>query len=384
MIRLRSYQREALRTWLKNGRKGIIELPTGTGKTWLGLALLERHYKNKRVVIIVPTEVLLKQWYQKILENTSIKRRSIGFLYGKEKNLRRKVIIGIINTAVKYADILAKRYDLFILDEVHHYFAPRWNSLLEKIKDKDVLGLSATAERSDKLHEKSYLKVIYTKSYDYMLRRKYVAKVDIKIVHTELTEKESTIYYELDEKIKEVAKKLDDAEFWGENYTAEKYRKILMILANKRRQLCSESVTKPPVIAQILRKHRKDRVIVFTESKKTVEQLYRYLSRYKSFKCGVVHSGIKKRHRILEGWKRGEFNVLLTVRVLDEGIDVPECSVGVIVSNSLAKRQLVQRIGRIVRPRPRKVAKIYIVVSKYTFEERVARRLERLLRYYAY
>ena len=384
MIRLRSYQREALNTWLKNGRKGIIELPTGTGKTWLGLALLERHYKKKRVVIVVPTEVLMRQWYEKILEHTSVSRRSVGFLYGKEKNFRRRVIIGIINTVVKYAEYLSKKYDLFILDEVHHYFAPRWSCLLEKIRNKDVLGLSATVERSDNLHQKSYLKVIYTRNYDYMLRRKYVAKVDIKIVHTELTEKESTIYYELDEKIKEVAKKLDDDEFWGENYTAEKYRKILMILANKRRQLCSESVTKPPVIAQILRKHRKDRVIVFTESKKTVEQLYRYLSRYKSFKCGVVHSGVKKRHRILEAWKRGEFNVLLTVRVLDEGIDVPECSVGVIVSNSLAKRQLVQRIGRIVRPKPRKVAKIYIVVSKYTFEERVARRLERLLRYYAY
>ena len=151
-----------------------------------------------------------------------------------------------------------------------------------------------------------------------------------------------------------------------------------MILTNKRRQLTSESITKLPKIAQIIKEHENEKIIIFTESKRTVEQLYKYLRQF-GFKCGIVHSGIKRRHMVLEAWKRGIFNVLLTVRVLDEGIDVPQCSVGIIVSNSLTKRQLVQRIGRVVRPKPGKIAKIYIVISSGTFEERIARKLKYLL-----
>jgi len=379
---LRDYQNEALIRWFRNNRKGIIELPTGTGKTYVGLKLLELYYhKNAKVVIVVPTEVLLKQWYQKIIKHTDIRSTDIGFLYGKEKRLKR-VVIGIINTVVKYSDYLSENYDLFILDEIHHYFAPKWNIFLEKIREKDIIGLSATVERSDNLHLNSYLRIIYRKDYNYMMKRNYVSRVEVKIVKTELTTREYWIYRDLDEKIREIAKKLDDIKYSVSSreypYYENRYRKLLMILTNKRRQLTSESVTKLPVIAQIIKQHENERIIVFTESKRTVEQLYKYLRQF-GFKCGIVHSGIKRRHMVLEAWKRGIFNVLLTVRVLDEGIDVPDCSVGIIVSNSLTKRQLIQRIGRVVRPKENKIAKIYIVISSGTFEERIARKLKYLL-----
>jgi len=379
---LRDYQNEALIRWFRNNRKGIIELPTGTGKTYLGLKLLELYYhKNGKICIVVPTEVLLKQWYQKIIKNTDIRSHDIGFLYGKEKRLKR-VVIGIINTIVKYSDLLAKNYDLFILDEIHHYFSPKWNIFLEKIREKDIIGLSATVERSDNLHLNSYLRIIYRKDYNYMMKRNYVSRVEVKIIKTDLTTIEYRVYRDLDEKIREISKKLDDLRYSISSreypYYENKYRRLLMILANKRRQLTSESVTKLPVIAQIIKEHENERIIVFTESKRTVEQLYKYLRQF-GFKCGIVHSGIKRRHAILEAWKRGIFNILLTVRVLDEGIDVPDCSVGIIVSNSLTKRQLVQRIGRVVRPKENKIAKIYIVISSGTFEERVARKLKYLL-----
>ena len=379
---LRDYQNEALIRWFRNNRKGIVELPTGTGKTYIGLKLLELYYhKNAKVVIVVPTEVLLKQWYQKILKHTDIKSTDIGFLYGKEKRLKR-VVIGIINTIVKYSDLLAKNYDLFILDEIHHYFAPKWNIFLERIKNKDIIGLSATVERSDNLHLNSYLRIIYKKDYNYMMKRNYVSKVEVKIIKTDLTTREYWIYRDLDDKIKEIAKKLDDLRYSISNreysYHENRYRRLLMILTNKRRQLCSESITKLPKIAQIIKENENERIIVFTESKRSVEQLYKYLRQF-GFKCGIIHSGIKRRDMILESWKRGIFNVLLTVRVLDEGIDVPDCSIGIIVSNSLTKRQLVQRIGRVVRPKPGKIAKIYIVISSGTFEERIARKLKYLL-----
>ena len=73
--------------------------------------------------------------------------------------------------------------------------------------------------------------------------------------------------------------------------------------------------------------------------------------------------------------------MLLAVRSLDEGIDVPEVSVGIIVSSGLTTRQNVQRIGRLVRPRPGKTkAYVYVVYAKNTFEERLVRKIYEIVR----
>ena len=374
-------------SWFRAQRKGIIELPTGTGKTYIGMKVMEYYYlKGKNVCIIVPTEVLMKQWKEKILKHTQVKSYDVGFLYGKEKQIKR-VTIAIINTAVKFLHILRNHFDLFILDEVHHYYAPVWFKLINAIyPEKDILGLTATHERADRRHEKSPLPIVYSKTYAYMQNRGYVAPIKVEVVRVPLTFEERMIYEELEEKIRQLKNKIDNLpyEVSKEDYEREYERlhRQLMILINKRKQLCSEAVNKLPVIYEIVKRELEEnpnsKILVFTESIRTVIQIRDYLEKH-GIKCGVVHSKVKHRDVVLNMWKRGIFNVLLTVRVLDEGIDVPECNVGIIVSNSLTRRQLVQRIGRIVRPRPNKVAKIYIVTATATFEERIARLIREVI-----
>jgi len=382
-IVLRDYQLEALMAWFRNDRKGIIELPTGTGKTYIGMKVLEYYYnKGRNVMVVVPTEILLRQWREKILKYTIVKPHEVGLLYGREKSFKR-VTISIVNTCVKYLDRVKSCFDLFILDEVHHYFAPVWSKLISEIYDnKDILGLSATVERSDRRHLNSPLKVIYRKSYVYMQSRGYVAPIKVYIRRVPLTSEEMLEYSELENAIRNVNNKLESAKHFGSEKEVRALEKKLMILVNKRKQLCSEAVNKLPVVLDIIKENEGSKIIVFTESIRTVVQLKEYLERH-GVRCGVVHNKVKNRKMVLEMWRRGVFNVLLTVRVLDEGIDVPDCNVAIIVSNSLAKRQLIQRIGRTVRPRPGKTAKIYIVSASATFEERIARMIRRII-YEAY
>ncbi|MEM3619204.1 MAG: helicase-related protein, partial [Candidatus Korarchaeum sp.] len=76
---------------------------------------------------------------------------------------------------------------------------------------------------------------------------------------------------------------------------------------------------------------------------------------------------------IFDRFRRGEVNVIVTTRVLDEGIDVPDADVAIIVSGSGSRRQMAQRVGRVVRGAPGKVADVYEIVTRGTVEERLSR-----------
>jgi superfamily II DNA or RNA helicase len=83
---------------------------------------------------------------------------------------------------------------------------------------------------------------------------------------------------------------------------------------------------------------------------------------------------VKERHSILDQFRSGAYPVLVASRVLNEGVDVPEASLAVVLSGTGSNREHVQRLGRILRPRPNKRAKLIEVVSKDTLEEATAKR----------
>jgi len=367
MIELRDYQYEALAAWIRHKRKGVIELPTGSGKTWIGLKAIQIYLRaGYRCMVIVPTEVLLNQWVERLVSRLGLPRWRVGLLYAKEKSFR-DVAVAIINTAIKFKERIAREYKLLVLDEVHHYYAERWIELIKACYNTcDILGLSATATRADNRHVLVRLPIVYRLSYNHLQARGYVAPYRVYVIRVPLTPVERRKYEELDDAIRKIAQDLE----WADKEEEKELKLRLMKLVNLRRQLCSEAVNKLPAVLEVVRRHSNERIIVFTESIRTCYNLRRYLEAH-GIRCGVVHSKVRHRESILRAWSRGVFNVLLTVRVLDEGIDVPEASVGVIVSNSLTRRQAVQRIGRVVRPGPNKIAKIYVIIAQGTFEERI-------------
>ena len=80
------------------------------------------------------------------------------------------------------------------------------------------------------------------------------------------------------------------------------------------------------------------------------------------------HTKAAERKNFLDAFREGRYPVLVTSKVLNEGIDVPEASVGVVVSGSGSTREHVQRLGRILRPVDGKRAVLYELISKGTSE----------------
>ena len=86
------------------------------------------------------------------------------------------------------------------------------------------------------------------------------------------------------------------------------------------------------------------------------------------------HTKVVERKEMLDFFRNGKYPVLISSKVLNEGVDVPEASVGIIVSGSGSIREHVQRLGRILRAGEGKQALLYELISAGTSEESVSQR----------
>ncbi len=120
----------------------------------------------------------------------------------------------------------------------------------------------------------------------------------------------------------------------------------------------------------LLRLHNKERILVFTADNETA---YEIGSRF-VLPVLTHHTKLAERHALLEGFRNGDLPCLVTSKVLNEGVDVPEASVGIVISGSGSIREHVQRLGRILRPAADKQAVLYELISFGTGEGSVSER----------
>jgi len=124
-------------------------------------------------------------------------------------------------------------------------------------------------------------------------------------------------------------------------------------------------------LESILDRHRDDRVIVFTAH---TDLVYRLSERF-LLPAITAETGAKERREILERFREGTYGRVVAANVLDEGVDVPDANVAVVLSGSGSEREFTQRLGRVLRPKDDGGrAILYEVVSTETAEERVASR----------
>jgi superfamily II DNA or RNA helicase len=250
--------------------------------------------------------------------------------------------------------------------------APTWKQIVEAIKDKKVMGLTATPENA-------ILPIVYYMGIGLAREKKAVVSVEIKPVYAELTPLERYQYEQVDQAIKDIARKLESAKAYGDKTSAETLDRKLKIMANKRKQLMSEVKDKAIKVLEIARKHSNEKILVFTESIKGAERIAQVLND-NGIKSMTIHSqkGKAIRNTILKEWGNS-FRVLIAVRSLDEGVDIPDVSIGVIVATGKTIRQLTQRLGRILRPAPNKEKAImYVVLARNTYETSILWKLNKV------
>jgi superfamily II DNA or RNA helicase len=379
-IEPRIHQSAALDAWNQAGRLGVVSLPTGAGKTILAMMAIAAC--GRPTLIIVPTIDLMQQWQQVVSKFFDV---PIGLLGGGSHDIG-PITISTYDSAAIHAERLGPQFGLLVCDECHHLPAPQYEFIALCSIAPFRLGLSATVERSDGKEERIY-DLLGDKVYEGRieeLQANTLAPYQVVNVQVEMTDEERRVYQEsrkyYTDFLRRTGIRFDDGNGWMDfvrhsSRSADGRRAMECYLLQKR--LAQASQAKLSEVWRILREHADERIIIFTDENTLAYEIGR------KFLVPVLthHTKVKERKHILDGFRDGTVSVITTSKVLNEGVDVPEASIGVVVSGSGAVREHVQRLGRILRHRPGKKATLYEIISRGTSEYYVN---ERRKQHYAY
>jgi superfamily II DNA or RNA helicase len=378
-IVLRTYQSQALDAWKANGNRGVIVLPTGSGKTLVGMKAIS--LLNTPTIVIAPTLDLVDQWRSRLKKEFRI---DVGVLGGGERDIKA-LTVSTYDSAYIHADRLGNRFGLIIFDEVHHLPAAGYRNIAEMFASPFRMGLTATYEREDGLHtELNRLvggKVFEKRVKD--LTGTHLSPFRLEKIVVELTEEEQEDYEKNQKVFSDYLARI--------NLTIRSpsdFQKLVMrsgrdpgarralLARNKARDIAYNSVSKMAKLSEILKEHDDGKIFIFTEHNKLVHRI----SRQFLIPSITYRTTVKERSEILDRFKSGMYRAVVTSRVLDEGIDVPDADVGIILSGTGSSRAFVQRLGRILRKKEGKEAVLYEIISAETSEVRTARRRKRPLK----
>lgn len=371
---LRDYQERAITAWNKAGQWGVVVLPTGSGKTHVAMKAISM---ANPAIVIVPTLDLLAQWKSRLDEEFGI---DAGVYSGDEHRLG-PVTIATYDTAYIRAAELGNRFKLVVFDEVHHLPSPGYMNIAEMFACPARLGLTATYEREDG-RQSELPRLVGGKVFERDVESMegiHLATFDLKRIYVKLTPEEEAQYqrdydiyrtYLRENNI--ILRTPRDFERLVMRSGRDKYAREAILARHRARLTALNSSSKLKALADVLKRHSApdDKVIIFTEHNDLVYRIS------KQFLIPFITYTTAKDERAeaLDNFKSGAYRAIVTSKVLDEGVDVPDANIGIILSGSGSKREFVQRLGRILRKKGDKKATLYEIVSSSTNEVDTSRR----------
>ena len=372
--KLREYQQEALESWRANNDRGVVELPTGSGKTVVAVAAIAA--LETPTLVVVPTLDLLDQWHRELTREFG---DPVGRLGGDSQRVE-DLTVSTYDSAYLRADELGDQFGLAVFDEVHHLGGEGYRDIARLLAAPARMGLTATFERPDGAHEvvADLLGPVVSRRSAEDLAGEHLAAYDIKRIEVELTPEERETYEQNQSVFTDYLRRSNITLRSGGDYqelvkrsgTDPRAREAL--LAKQRaREVMMNAEGKVDRLATLLDRHREDRVIIFTAH---TDLVYRLSERF--LIPAITHeTGTEERREILDRFRRGTYSRVVTANVLDEGVDVPDANVAVLLSGSGSEREFTQRLGRVLRPKSNGGrALLYELVTEETAETRVARR----------
>ncbi|WP_311171726.1 DEAD/DEAH box helicase [Halobellus ordinarius] len=371
---LRDYQHEAVAAWHENGDRGVIELPTGAGKTVLAVDAIAT--LGVPTLVIVPTIDLLEQWRRELETEFDV---PVGQFGGGEQR-KEAITVSTYDSAYLRAEDVGGAFGFVVFDEVHHLGGEGYRDAARLLAAPARLGLTATFERPDGAHE-VVADLVGPKVYEATvddLAGEHLADYELRRIEVSLGPEERSAYDEAQGTFVDYLKRSNLSLRSGSDY-----RKLVMrsgtdpkareaLLAKQRaRRIMMNADAKVETLGRLLDRHRDDRVIVFTAH---TDLVYRLSERY-LLPAITSETGADERRETLDRFRDGTYSRVVTANVLDEGVDVPDANVAVVLAGSGSEREFTQRLGRILRPKgDGGRALLYEVVSEETAEERVADR----------
>jgi superfamily II DNA or RNA helicase len=363
---LRSYQSAALLAWELAERRGITVLPTGSGKTRVALAAIAQ--LARRTLCIVPTRALLQQWLAEVARARP--GAPLGCLGDGEQRLEA-LTIATFESAWRRMPEIGREFELLVVDEVHHFGTGLRDEALEMCVAPYRLGLTATPPDADALDRLSALvgPVVYQLGVADLAGR-FLADLDLVVLRLGL-EPDERLRYEserraFNEVYRAYMRSYPGAE-WREFQAAAMQSvegRAALAGWRKSRAIAAWNRAKSAATAELLGRHSGSKVLVFTADNDTAYAIA------KEHLIMPVTCDIQRRERdaALAAFRKGEIRALVSARVLNEGIDVPDADVAIIVGGTQNEREHVQRVGRLLRPAPGKRALVYELVTRGTSE----------------
>ncbi len=362
------HQQKAIEEWKKQGRRGVFEHATGSGKTFTALTALKEYLSEDGVaLVLVPDRLLHKQWAEEIKEeipeatilkagdghNRWRKNRRLRMFTQPGEGLGVRVVLATMPTA-RLSDfrqgIFGGEHLMVVADEVHEIGSAE-NSKILSINSGPRLGLSATPRRygdpegTEKIFD--YFGSIVEPPFTLIdaIESGRLVEYEYHPAPIHLTAEESDAYEEATKNIKrEFARsKRDDN---GKPVSSPRLQNMLI----QRARIAKKASEKIPYAVSMVEKN-------FTEG----ESWLIYCE--DQFQLGEVMAGLRKKgyspceyHTSMLGnplasldWFKQFGGIMVSIRCLDQGVDIPKISHAIILASSQNPRQFIQRRGRVLR-----------------------------------
>lgn len=373
----RPYQREAVDRWRAAGRRGTVVLPTGAGKTLVALLAIDE--LRTGACIVAPTRALVAQWFTQLADAFGAER--VGAWYGDEKEVR-PLTVTTYHSAFPLLERWGERFALLVLDEAHHLADTRegearaWHDHLRIAPSACRLGLTAT----------------YPDGQDAELRR-LVGPVVYRRTIGEMTDAELARFALVRRYVRlapgEEARYAALTETYEHHLAAAGHRERAATPADAWRMFAASARRSPAARRALRAFHERERLVRLAEGKlREAERILRMhpaeravlfcggtdaavaVSRALAIPMITASTPASERHALLAALARGEIRAVASVRVLDEGWDVPTAKLGIVLGDSTrgSSRQHVQRLGRLLRRQGEAVASLYEIVAAGTYE----------------
>jgi superfamily II DNA or RNA helicase len=363
----RPYQSEAIAEWKKRKGRGVVVLPTGAGKTHV--AVMGIDLWRRSTLVVAPTLDLVRQWFD--LLRTSF-RTPVGVVGGGEHDVQ-PLTVTTYDSAYIHMEHLGNRFGMVVFDECHHLPGSTYALSAQLCLAPFRLGLTATPERTDGreqlLHELIGPTVYRRDIVD--LSGDFLADYDTARIIVELSPEERAEYEEARAtyrgfvRSRGIDMRRPDgwSQFIIQSSQGEEGRRAMRAY-RRQRELAFCAPAKLDTVEMLLHRHRKDRAILFTQDNATCYEVSR-----RFLVPAITHqTKIKERSDILAGLADGRYGAVVTSKVLNEGVDVPDANVAIVVSGSGSVREHVQRLGRVLRKKGDKRAILYELVTAETTE----------------
>lgn len=372
----RDVQREALQRWQGNGCRGTIVLPTGAGKTFVAMLAIDA--MATATCIIVPTRALVTQWFTQLADAFGADR--VGAWYGDEKQVR-DITVTTYHSAFALLEREGARFGLLICDEVHRLTdtgagdAGSWHDALTIAPSAHRLGLTATYPDGRDTHLVRLVgPVVYRRLIGEMTDAE-LARFALERRYVELTRAERARY--------------DACTTRFEAYAEESGWRASALPSDAWKRFVASTRRDPKARRAFRDFLERERIVRMAAAKfdETLRLLQLFPAEQSVIFCGGVDMALEvsrrfaiplitastpasERHAILAGMRDGTVRAIATVQVLDEGWDVPNAKLGIVLGDSSrgGVRQHTQRLGRLLRRQGDQMATLFEVVAAGTWE----------------